>query len=41
MVGRAGLIDGRLFFACSRSYPMAVGSVIKYNPGVEEDKRLK
>lgn len=36
-----GLLDGRLFLASGRSYPMAVSSIIAYRPGAEEDKRLK
>lgn len=41
LVRREGLLDGRLFLASGRSYPMAVSSIIAYRPGAEEDKRLK
>jgi hypothetical protein len=41
LVHRVGVLDGRLFLSCGRSYPLAVSSVIKYTPGVEADRRLK
>lgn len=41
LVRRDGLLDGRLFFASGRNYPLAVASVIGYRPGAEEDKRLR
>lgn len=41
MVGRAGLLDARHFLSSGRGYPLTVSSVIKYKPGVEEDRRLR
>lgn len=38
---RAGLLDARHFLSSNRGYPVGVSSVIKYKPGMEEDKRLR
>ncbi|CAM9972219.1 unnamed protein product, partial [Ascophyllum nodosum] len=34
------LLEGRLFFSCSKGYPVAVSSVIHYKPKEEEDRRM-
>ena len=36
-----GLLEGRMFFSCSKGYPTMVSSVIHYKPQEEQARRVR